>query len=186
MSEKWDRWFMGLARYAATASKDPSTKVGAVLVGADRRDVAFGYNGFPPGIADTAERLADRAAKYKLMQHAERNCLDNALFPANGATLYCTSHPCLRCSLSIASKRVRRVVCPPAPPVEAGRWTEEIPDARAVLAEAGVEVLIVDEIASPAPPLYFHYDEGVCPGHVASRFDPKVCGLCGVHVDSLR
>lgn len=25
-----------------------------------------------------------------------------------------------------------------------------------------------------------------CPGHVASENDPKVCGLCGVHIDSLR
>ena len=25
-----------------------------------------------------------------------------------------------------------------------------------------------------------------CPGHVASENDPKVCGKCGVHIDSLR
>jgi len=25
-----------------------------------------------------------------------------------------------------------------------------------------------------------------CPGHVASERDPKVCGRCGTHVDSLR
>jgi hypothetical protein len=28
--------------------------------------------------------------------------------------------------------------------------------------------------------------EEECPGHVASRFDPKICGLCGIHIDSLR
>lgn len=25
-----------------------------------------------------------------------------------------------------------------------------------------------------------------CPGHVASDSDPKVCGRCGTHIDSLR
>ncbi len=25
-----------------------------------------------------------------------------------------------------------------------------------------------------------------CPGHVASASDPKVCGYCGIHIDSLR
>jgi hypothetical protein len=30
------------------------------------------------------------------------------------------------------------------------------------------------------------YSEDICPGHVASDGDPKICGLCGVHVDSLR
>lgn len=25
-----------------------------------------------------------------------------------------------------------------------------------------------------------------CPGHVASKGDPKVCAFCGVHIDTLR
>lgn len=28
--------------------------------------------------------------------------------------------------------------------------------------------------------------EEACPGHIASGIDPKVCGRCGVHIDSLR
>lgn len=28
--------------------------------------------------------------------------------------------------------------------------------------------------------------EEACPGHVASAADPKVCGRCGVHIDSFR
>lgn len=30
------------------------------------------------------------------------------------------------------------------------------------------------------------FTEQHCPGHVASMADPKVCGKCGVHIDSLR
>jgi hypothetical protein len=32
----------------------------------------------------------------------------------------------------------------------------------------------------------FMPDEGDCPGHVASKRDPKICGRCGVHINSLR
>lgn len=28
--------------------------------------------------------------------------------------------------------------------------------------------------------------ENDCPGHVASVNDPKICGVCGVHIDELR
>jgi dCMP deaminase len=144
ITAKWDRWFMGLARYASTASKDPSTRVGAALVGLDRRNIAIGYNGFAPGIKDD-ERLYDRATKYKLMIHAEENALNNALFAPDGATLYCPLHPCLRCARAIEARRVARVVTGPMPPIEPDKWTAEIPDAAALLAEAGVVVDIIGE-----------------------------------------
>ena len=36
MNEKWDNYFLGLARYVSSASKDPSTQTGAVIVRPDR------------------------------------------------------------------------------------------------------------------------------------------------------
>ncbi len=30
------------------------------------------------------------------------------------------------------------------------------------------------------------FSEEACTGHVASKSDPKICGRCGVHIDSLR
>lgn len=32
----------------------------------------------------------------------------------------------------------------------------------------------------------FQFSEEACPGHVASDGDPKVCGRCGLHIDSMR
>jgi hypothetical protein len=29
-------------------------------------------------------------------------------------------------------------------------------------------------------------NEQTCPGHVASKDNPKICWRCGVHIDSLR
>ena len=142
-SDWWDQWFMELAFHAATASKDPSTKVGAVIVGAgDRRKISLGYNGFPPGIKDD-ERMEDRPTKYSLTIHAERNALDNATFDVVGGTLYCTAHPCRECAKSIISRRIARVVTSPIPRIEKGRWTEELPEAQALLVEAKIEVSLI-------------------------------------------
>ena len=141
----WDRWFLGMAEYASTASKDPSTVVGALVVAADdRRKVAWGYNGFPPGIADTPKRMADRATKYQLINHAEENALVNATFDVRGGTLYCTCHPCVRCARAVISRRIARVVTGPLPVIEMGRWTEEIPMAQEMMREAGVVVDVIN------------------------------------------
>lgn len=148
MVSKWDARFLALAQHVAQWSKDPSTKCGAVVVGCDPRNISLGYNGFPRGIADD-HRLEDRLTKYKLIIHAEQNALDNATFDTAGATIYCV-HPCLQCAKSIVSKRISRVVCPPLPPIEEGRWTHEIPQARSVLEEAGIRVFVCD---APGPTL---------------------------------
>lgn len=135
---KWDRRFLDLASYVAGWSKDPSTKVGAVLVGQDKRHVALGYNGFPTGIHDSDARLQCRSTRLALTQHAERNVLDNAAFPTQGATLYTTHPPCCNCTLSIISKGISRVVSSEMHPQFASRWGEEVRRSRDLLREAGI------------------------------------------------
>lgn len=134
----WDCRFLALAHHVAQWSKDPSTKVGAVLVGKDKRQVALGYNGFPPGLADSSFRLQHRDIKLRYMQHAERNVLDNAHFPSAGSTLYTTHPPCCNCTLSIISKGISRVVSSPMSADFASRWAGEIFQSRALLHEANV------------------------------------------------
>ena len=47
MNRKWKLRFLGLSEYIAQWSKDPSTKVGAVIVRPDKSIVSMGFNGFP-------------------------------------------------------------------------------------------------------------------------------------------
>lgn len=61
MSDKWDQRFIDLAFHLSGWSKDPSTKVGCVVVGEDREIRSTGFNGFPRGISDDNERLTERA-----------------------------------------------------------------------------------------------------------------------------
>jgi len=87
--EWWDNWFLQLAAFYSTASKDPSTKVGAVLVESRTNLVlGLGYNGFPRGVQDTQERLENRELKYKLVVHAEVNAILMAGNRARGGRLY--------------------------------------------------------------------------------------------------
>lgn len=140
MSCKWDERFLALAEHVSQWSKDPSTKVGAVLVGQDIREVALGYNGFPPGIEDSQDRLTSRPIKLRLTLHAERNVLDNARFTCLGSTLYATHPPCSACALSIISRGVARVhVCPTSSDFQS-RWGSEIFYARDLLKEAGIDI----------------------------------------------
>ena len=46
---KWDVRFLKLAHEVASWSKDPSTKVGCVLV-KGKKVVSLGYNGLPMGV----------------------------------------------------------------------------------------------------------------------------------------
>lgn len=139
MRDEWRRRYMELAQLVATWSKDPSTKVGAVVVGRDRRKIAVGYNGFPRGIEDD-DRLNNREVKYQLVQHAERNVLDNAQFDLEGATLVTTLFPCHECAKSIVSRGIKRVVT--AAPPDREPWKSSAKTAQIIFEEAEVAVEI--------------------------------------------
>lgn len=106
----WDERFTDLAQFVAEWSKDPSTKVGAVIVNDQRQVLSLGYNGFPRGVFDLESRYSDRDQKLKFVAHAERNALDNAFSDVRGATLYTTLCPCNECAKSIIQRGIRRVV----------------------------------------------------------------------------
>ncbi|MEC9174168.1 MAG: dCMP deaminase family protein, partial [Candidatus Thermoplasmatota archaeon] len=115
MSEKWDRRFLDLASHISGWSKDPSTKVGCVVVGEDREIRSTGFNGFPRGIEDSMERLDDRELKYPLICHAEENAIMHAArigISLKDCTAYVTWPPCTRCARSLIQAGVVEVVYP--------------------------------------------------------------------------
>jgi len=116
IDDKWDERFMRLAREISTWSKDPSSKIGAVIVNSERRILATGYNGFPRGIDDSAARLNDREQKYPRMVHGEMNALMNALYSGvsvKDATIYVWGLPiCAECTKSVIQAGIKRVVIP--------------------------------------------------------------------------
>jgi len=145
---KWDKRFLELAKHVAQWSKDPSTKVGAVVVDPDTREVlGMGYNGFPRGVEDTDERLNNRLTKYKLVVHAEINAIINAGHNARGSTIYVwpafgIPPLCSSCAKAVIQSGITRVVgyTPDVAPDVAARWKDELDAARMMCNEAGVMV----------------------------------------------
>jgi dCMP deaminase len=102
---KWDTRFLELAKHVAQWSKDPSTKVGAVVAKGNRQ-LGLGFNGFPPSIHDSEDLLNDRPSKLALVIHGEINAVFDALTkgPAQGCTLYTYPlAPCAECAKFIAA-----------------------------------------------------------------------------------
>lgn len=137
-SSKWDGRFFDLALEVAGWSKDPSTKVGSVLVDTSRRIVGTGYNGFPRGVNDDQIRYLEKAVKYRMIVHAEANALLNAVASATDATLYATKFPCTECTKLIIQRGVYRVVAP-KPDLD-GKWGEDAQFSTQMLREAVVRV----------------------------------------------
>jgi dCMP deaminase len=139
MTRNWDARFMGLARHIAGWSKDPSTRVGAVVVDSNNNIRSVGFNGFPRNVADTWERLADRETKYDLVVHAEMNALCAAArigVALEGCVLYTSFPPCSGCVKHIAQMGIKEVVFPEGEYPE--RWLEDIQKALGLFREAGV------------------------------------------------
>lgn len=143
---KWDQRFLALAEHIATWSKDPSTKVGAVLTQGNTV-VGLGYNGFPRGVKDVDTRYADRDLKYKLVVHAEVNAILMAGEKAKGGTLYVVPSfmpppICAECCKLAIQAGVKEVVGYQVDEADLDerqlRWRDSILVSRQLCEEAGV------------------------------------------------
>jgi len=142
MTTKWDLRFIGLAQHISTWSKDPSTKVGCVVVGEDREIRSTGFNGFPRGINDDEDRLMDREKKYPLICHAEENAIMHAArigVSLKDSTAYVTWPPCSRCARSLIQAGIKEIVYPETGKIPE-RWIEDFTISDSMLNEAGVAV----------------------------------------------
>ena len=107
----WDERFMEMAKLTASWSKDPSTKVGAVIVDDQNRVVSLGYNGFPRDVDDNHEQLNDRKTKLEMTVHAETNAILFAQRNLAGCTLYVWPMPCCaKCAGLVIQTGISRVV----------------------------------------------------------------------------
>jgi len=98
---KWDNLFLSIAINVSKMSKDPSTKVGSVIVTNDNRQCSFGYNGFASGIEEKEEYWNNREIKYEMVIHAEENAILNCPFDIRGSKIYITHKPCHKCLIRL-------------------------------------------------------------------------------------
>jgi dCMP deaminase len=137
----WDQRYIDLAKHISTWSKDPSTKVGAVIVGNFGQILSLGYNGFPRGIEDSHDRLIDREQKYALTVHAEMNAIYNATHNGvslNGSTLYVYGLPiCSDCARGVIQVGIKKVVMSSQTITE--KWIKSWELSKKMFDEVGLE-----------------------------------------------
>ncbi|APJ05204.1 hypothetical protein AXG55_13725 [Silvanigrella aquatica] len=105
----WDKYFIGIAEAVAKRSHDGETQVGVVIIDENKRILATGYNGFPPGCDDTTLPNL-RPDKYPFMVHAEINAIAASRQDLRNSALYCTYSPCRDCAKAIITAGVKKVV----------------------------------------------------------------------------
>tara|TARA_R110000765_G_scaffold134073_2_gene232978 strand:+ start:95 stop:541 length:447 start_codon:yes stop_codon:yes gene_type:complete len=114
MNNKWDLRMLQVAKLVSTFSKDPSTKVGAVIYNPERKTIiTTGYNGFPRGTQDDDVLYSDRQQKYPRVVHAEANAIVEAASQGTstfGGHLAITHTPCADCAGLVIQAGIKRIV----------------------------------------------------------------------------
>lgn len=141
---KWHNRYIDLAKETAKWSKDPSKRIGAVIVGDKGQILSMGYNGFPRGIVDSEERLNNRETKYKYVVHAELNaiiCAARNGIALEGASIYVTGLPiCRECAKAIIQVGISTVYMDTKP---VDNWKQSGEEGLELFEEAGIKCVYV-------------------------------------------
>ena len=155
VSMNWAEYFCNMLDSIAIKSKDPSTKVGAIIVGPDWEIRSTGFNGFPRGVNETKMSRWERPEKYKWIAHADRNAIDQAArvgTPCLGCVMYLPFPPCSECAKSIIQVGIATVICRS---IYKGSnpelHLEELKYTMAMFSEASISLWYLDELRSKPP-----------------------------------
>jgi dCMP deaminase len=138
---------MPLANTIAQFSKDPNTKVGAVMIDKRGSVRSQGYNGFPRGVDDDPARYANHAVKLAMIAHAEANAIANAAsvgIPLFDCSMVVTKFPCAECAKLVINAGISDVYAPR--PEFDSKWYDSNVLAIKLFNEAGVEVWFEGDI----------------------------------------
>ncbi len=134
--------FINIAEAVAAMSKDPSTKVGCLIIDDDWNILSTGWNGFPRGVDDLPDRLNNRDVKRSFTSHAERNAVAQAArngVALKGGTAIITSlPPCSICAQVLIQAGIKQIYFPEPDVGVSPHWIEEWGISRQMLLEADV------------------------------------------------
>lgn len=144
---KWDLRFLRLAKEVSSWSKDPSTKVGAVLTRDTNIVVSLGYNGFDRYDDDKEEDYLDRETKLSKIVHAEINALNFDTARHNIHNPSCVLYtypfaPCDVCSKEIAKTCISRVVSLIPSDDVLSRWRDSLEKSREIFCRSKIDIAL--------------------------------------------
>lgn len=141
--------YLKLAKSTADLfSKDPSTKVGCILLAPESYQVlSIGYNGMPRNINESNQSRWERPIKYSYVEHAERNCLYNAC--RSGTCTYnsiaiSTLYPCCDCCRALIQSGIKTVVTM-EPDTSNPRWGNDFVISKEMFEEANINMILLTE-----------------------------------------
>lgn len=132
---KWDNRFIELAEFIANWSKDPKTKVGAVIVDNKNRIVSVGFNGLPRGIEDS---FLSREEKLLKTIHAEENAILFANRSLENCVLYVTHHPCAKCTGKLIQVGISKIIYKSE---LSDNWIEDTNVSNKMLSEINIKLI---------------------------------------------
>ena len=137
---KWSVRFMNMAKSVSTWSKDPSKKIGVVIINQENKIISTGYNGFPKNIADTEARLNDKEFKRAITLHAEENAILCAKQDLTNCIMYIYGlPPCAHCAAMIIQSGIKAVYYTvPEEYQISEHWKDNLNIAQSILKEEGV------------------------------------------------
>jgi dCMP deaminase len=168
--------YLKLAYKEAAKSPDPSTQNSAFLIDVDAAFdpdqwdydvdseiplhtgiVSTDHNRFPDGVEYKDERW-ERPGKYKYIEHAERNVIYKAAkagYSTDGLVMVSPWAACSDCARGIIQSGVSCLVThKQAHDRSPEFWLKEIEVAFTMFDEAGVEIVMVDEVLDAQPVLH--------------------------------
>lgn len=147
----WEELFFRLVYTTAAKSKSLTTKIGAVLVNWEEKDVfSYGFNGLPRGVNDNVRaRTLNREERAYFDVHAECNAILNCARKGRstlGSFMFTNAMPCSHCCAAIIQAGIKKVVfhkqwkeiANETPSWQ--KWVESARRGNEMFAEARVEV----------------------------------------------
>lgn len=115
--KRWtvDRTYLSMAKILANRSTCIDKQVGCLLVSADNKILATGYNGAPAGFAHCIDYGYCSKDYFEnrnkcMSAHAEQNALIQCIKTDEIYTAYCTLSPCSSCVKMLLNTTCQRIV----------------------------------------------------------------------------
>lgn len=136
-----------LAKYQASLfSKDPHTKVAAIILAHDSLQIlSTGFNGICRKLNETQERWS-RPLKYKWVAHAELNAVANAArsgVKIEGSICVVTMFPCVDCCKALIQSGINTLITE-KPDFDNPRWGDDFKISIEMFEEARIKIIYVN------------------------------------------
>lgn len=137
--------FLKLAKIQADLfSKDPSTKVGCIIIAPDSLQIlSCGYNGLPRYIDEKINERWEYPLKGYYCEHAERNCLYNACrsgVKLENSIAIVSLYPCHDCARGLIQSGITTIITF-EPNFDHERWGQSFKISSQLFEESGIKVI---------------------------------------------